>query len=127
MAALASGRNTQQRGDAESVALGVEANGVIYVGSMVAVDDNGLALPAQAKSGVAPLTKVPYILGVMNNVVSGDIGQDAHNVAGYPQIPSPPSLGAAGAIRVRVLRGVFKLDNDGTILQANVGGFNILK
>jgi len=124
MAALSSGRNTQSKGNAEHLGpFPVEAATVVYTGSIVAVDDNGLAVPAQAKTGTTPFVGVPIVVGVMNNVVDGEIPQDAHNVSGYPMIPAPANLGSASAISIEVLDGIFLFDNDTTnaVTQATVG------
>jgi hypothetical protein len=123
MSALAKGRNTPQSGEAQQGAYLVEAATVIYVGSLVALNDIGLAVPAQIKTSGGSYTNVPVIIGVMNNVVGGNTGQDCHNVIGANSIPTPPNLGAAGALKVNVLKGIFKFDNDVTapVTQAYVG------
>lgn len=123
MAALSSGRNTPLKGEATQQAYSVEANTVIYLGSIVVLNDNGNAIPATAKTGAGALTAVPRVVGVANNVVSGDIGQDCHNVSGYPMIPSPSNLGSAGALSINTAEGVFRFDNDVTnpASQATVG------
>jgi hypothetical protein len=122
MALLTSARNTPFK-DSPGIFLpmGVEASTTVYMGGMVVSDDNGYALPAQAKTGTAPLANVPKVMGVAIRVVGGEFGEDAHNVAGYPMIPTPLNLGAAAAINIEVRKGVALLDNDGTVLQATIG------
>ena len=121
MSALTSARNTPFK-DSHGILIPmlVEANTVIYLGALVCSDDNGYAAPAQPKSS-APYANVPKVMGVAIRVVGGEFGEDCHNVAGYPMIPTPPNLGAAGALTIEARKGVVLLDNDGSVLQAHVG------
>jgi hypothetical protein len=123
MALLTGPRNTPMKeGDSLNMPFGVEAGATIYLGSMVAVDDNGYVMPAQAKTGTAPLAKVPTVMGRADRVINGNTGGNAINVAGANMIPSPSNLGAAGSISIEVRRGVFLLDiNGSSIGVANVG------
>ena len=122
MSLLTSARNTPFK-DSHGIVIpmGVEASTVIYMGALVCSDDNGYAAPAQPK-GSSPFTAVPKVMGVAIRVVDGEFGEDCHNVAGYPMIPSPPNLGSAGALLVEVRKGVVLLDISGsTIGQAQIG------
>jgi hypothetical protein len=122
MAALTSGRNTPFKDShGINIPLGVEANTTIYQGAVVAIDDDGYAVPATAKTGTAPYVGVPKVMGVMVHVEDAEFGEDAHNVAGYPMVPLPNNLGSAGALTVEVRKGVVLLDNDGTVVQATIG------
>lgn len=112
MALLTTQRNTPER-NRDMVVVPVEANTYIYLGAMVALDANGYAVPAQAL-GAGSLAAL-RVLGRADAVVGATPGSDANNLT------SGPSGGAAGAVRLRVKRGVFMLDNDGTIAQAQVG------
>jgi hypothetical protein len=111
MALLTSQRNTPFMVDRERIAYPVEANTKIYLGAMVAIDDNGYAVAAQPKTGSAPLTNQPQVVGRADMM---------HNAA-YPGQDADNTGGAAGAIYVIVRKEVAKYDNDGTITQAKLG------
>jgi hypothetical protein len=124
MAALSASRNTPERNGNNRFnyeLFGVEASTSIYVGSMVALNANNSAVPAQAR-GAAPLDKL-NVLGVCDAVYAGGIlppGIDALNQTGngslYPGATA--TLGAAGAISVRVVSSIFGMDVDSTITDA---------
>jgi hypothetical protein len=102
MAALASQRNTPEYATPRRLPLPVEASTKIYLGSLVGVNAAGNAVPA---------TSALIVIGRADNVVNGVPGIDADN-----------SAGAAGAIKIEVVRGCFSWDiNAGDIVQANVG------
>jgi hypothetical protein len=122
MALLTGPRNTPRKDlDSRLVPMGLEANTTIYLGGLVCSDDNGLAYPAQTKTGSAPLVNLPIVMGVAERVVGGVFGENAVNQVGASEIPSPPNLGSAGALTLEVRSGIFLLDNDGTITAANIG------
>jgi hypothetical protein len=106
MAALTSARNTPEMADFGRVQVyPVEANTIVYLGSMVALNANGNAIPANSTPGLR-------IVGRAERVHNGIPGQNADNTGG-----------AAGAISVVCRRGVFMYaDNDNSIAQAQVGG-----
>ncbi len=125
MAALTGPRNTPElMSSGRIVQVGVEASTTIYLGSMVAIDANGYAVPAQVL-GVTPLNAL-RVLGRCEYVYAGGVmapGVNAWNLSGsaalFPQITG---LGAAGAISVGVRRiGAFGYDNDSTISAVNIG------
>ena len=123
MGLLTKARNTPMKDVAETLyPLPMEAATVIYMGGMVATDDNGLAVPAQPATGTTPFVNSPRVIGIAARVVGGNFGEDAHNVAGASMIPTPPNLGSASALMLEVKRGIAFLDiNDGTVVQASVG------
>ncbi len=107
MAALTSSRNTPEMADGGRIRVyPVEANTTIYLGSMVAIDSNGNAVPASATSTTANALKV---IGRAEYVVNGIPGQNAVN-----------NPGAAGAIQIAVRKGVFMFGQDGSITSATV-------
>jgi hypothetical protein len=82
----------------------VEANAVVYLGSMVALNAAGNAVPASSISGAR-------LVGRAERLHNGIPGQNADNTGG-----------AAGAIAVVCRRGVFMYAvNDNSIAQAQVG------
>jgi hypothetical protein len=105
MAALTSARNTPEMADFGRIQVyPVEANTVIYLGAMVALNAAGNAIPANSSAGLR-------IVGRAERVHNGIPGQNADNTGG-----------AAGAISVVCRRGVFMYaDNDASIAQAQVG------
>ena len=126
MALLTASRNTPELNFAGALNrfVGVEAATSVYVGGMAALDANGFAVPAQVL-GAAPLNAL-RILGVVTKVYAGgDLppGVNANNLstatAQFP--PYLPNLGSAGAISVHARRGIFGMDNDGSITNANIG------
>jgi hypothetical protein len=105
MAALTNSRNTPELADSGRMQVyPVEANTTVYLGSMVALNGNGNAVPASS----SPSLK---IIGRVEMVNNGLPGQDAAN-----------NPGLAGAIAVAARRGVFMYAvNDGSIGAAQVG------
>ncbi len=104
--ALTSQRNTPDYQTPRRLIVPVEASTLIYLGSMVGVDANGYAVPAQS---------AVRILGRAEAVYNGIPGQDANN-------NSPVTSGAAGAISIEVVVGAFSWDiNSSDISQANIG------
>lgn len=104
---LTSSRHTDELGDgARELVIPVEAAKTIYLGSIVAVNAAGNAVPASDAGALR-------CVGRAERVHNGIPGQDAVNV-------SPVTSGAAGAISIVARRGVFQYDNDGSISQANV-------
>ncbi len=105
MAALTNSRNTPElaNGGATQV-YPVEANTTIYLGSMVALNANGNAVPAASLAGLK-------LVGRADMVLNGIPGQDAIN-----------NPGAAGAMSIVARRGVFMYGvNDGSIAAPQVG------
>ena len=126
MALLTASRNTPELNftGALNRFVGVEAATSLYVGGMAALDANGYAVPAQLL-GTAPLNAL-RVLGVVTKVYAGGdmpVGVNANNLttaaAQFP--PNLPNLGNAGAISVYARRGIFGMDNDGTISAINIG------
>jgi hypothetical protein len=107
MAALTSARNTPEMADFGRIQVyPVEANTVIYLGAIMALNAAGNAVPASSTSGLR-------IVGRAERVYNGIPGQNADNTGG-----------AAGAISVVGRRGVFMYaDHDNSIAQAQVGAF----
>ncbi|HEX4208752.1 MAG TPA: hypothetical protein VHY56_00040 [Candidatus Binataceae bacterium] len=105
MAALTNSRNTPELADGGRIQVyPVEANTTIYLGSIVALNGNGNAVPA---AGLANLK----VVGRADMVSNGFPGQDAVN-----------NPGAAGAVAIVVRRGVFMYAvNDGSIGAAQIG------
>jgi hypothetical protein len=119
MASLTGPRPTPELADSgRERLLPVEASTTIHLGGMVALDASGNLVPAAKTAG-------NLTLGMADAVYAGGYiapGLDAINqAASAPLFPQIPNLGAAGAISVRVRKGVFKFDNDGTITAANIG------
>jgi len=105
MAALTNSRNTPEFADRGSMQVyPVEANTTVYLGSMVALNANGNAVPASSVAGLK-------LVGRADTVLNGIPGQDAVN-----------NPGAAGAMSIVTRRGVFMYGvNDGSIGAAQVG------
>jgi hypothetical protein len=105
MAALTNSRNTPELADGGRIQVyPVEANTTIYLGSIVALDANGNAVPASSTPGLR-------VIGRADMVSNGFPGQDAVN-----------NPGAAGAIAIVVRRGAFMYAvNDGSIGTPQVG------
>jgi VCBS repeat-containing protein len=105
MAALTNSRNTPELADGGRLQVyPVEANTTIYLGSMVALNANGNAVPASAEAEL-------HICGRAERVHNGIPGQNAVN-----------NSGASGAISIVVRRGVFMYAvNDSSITAAQVG------
>lgn len=107
MASLTSSRNTPEMADGGRIRiLDVEAATTIYLGSMVAVNAAGRAVPASSTTSTANPLRV---IGRAEYVVDGVPGQNAINP------------GAAGATRVAVRKGVFLYAQDSSIGAANLG------
>jgi hypothetical protein len=125
MAALTTSRNTPEWNGSNRYHYGllpVEASTTIYVGSMVAMNANGNAVPAQAR-GAAPLDNL-RVMGICEYVYAGGIvppGLDAINQTGngalYPGATA--TVGSAGAISVGVVCGTFGMDVDSSITDAH--------
>jgi hypothetical protein len=105
MAALTSSRNTPElANDGKVQVYPVAANTTIYLGSMVALDTSGNAIPASSQANLR-------LVGRAERLQDGLPGQDAVN-----------NPGAAGAISIVVRRGVFMYGvNDASIGVAQVG------
>jgi hypothetical protein len=126
MALLTASRNTPELNFAGALNrfVGVEAATSVYVGGMTALDANGYAVPAQV-FGATPLNAL-RILGVVTKVYAGGdmpVGVNANNLttaaAQFP--PNLSNLGSAGAISVYARRGIFGMDNDGSLAATNIG------
>lgn len=104
MAALTNSRNTPELADGGRMQVyPVEASTTIYLGSIVALDANGNAVPASSTAGLKTVGRAEMTYG-------GVPGQDAVNT------------GAAGAISIVARRGVFMYGvNDGSIGEAQIG------
>jgi hypothetical protein len=108
MAALTTSRNTPEMADGGRIrVLSVEANTTIFLGSMVAINAAGNAVPASATTTTANAQKV---IGRAEYVVNGISSQNAVN-----------NPGTAGAIQVAVRKGVFMYAQDNSITAASVG------
>jgi hypothetical protein len=116
MAALTSSRNTPEMSDFGRMQVyPVEANTTVYLGSMVALNANGNAVPAASAAGLR-------IVGRAERMYLGAPGQDAVNTSSVTIPGSNLAAGAAGAISVMCARGVFLYAiNDGSIAQPQVG------
>jgi hypothetical protein len=116
MAALTSSRNTPEMSDFGRMQnYPVEANTTVYLGSMVALNADGNAVPAASAAGLR-------IVGRAERLYQGMPGQDAVNTASatIPGTNLPAS--AAGAISVICARGIFLYAvNDASIAQPQVG------
>jgi hypothetical protein len=109
MAALTSSRNTPEMADGGRIrVLNVEANTTIFLGSMVAINAAGNAIPASATTTTANAEKV---IGRAEYVVNGVSAQNAVN-----------NPGAAGAIQIAARKGVFMYSQDSSVTAAAVGG-----
>jgi hypothetical protein len=108
MAALTNSRNTPEMADGGRIrVINVEANTTIFLGSMVAVNASGNAVPASATTTTANALKV---IGRAEYVVNGAPAQNAVN-----------NPGAAGAIQIAVRKGVFMYAQDSSLTAAAVG------
>jgi hypothetical protein len=108
MAALTNSRNTPEMADGGRMrVIPVEANTTVFLGSMVAIDASGFAVPASATTTTANTQR---IAGRAERVHDGIPGENAVN-----------NPGAAGAISVVARKGVFMFDQDGSIAAAQVG------
>ena len=108
MAALTNSRNTPEMADSGRIrVLGVEANTTVFLGSMVAVNAAGNAVPASATTTTANALKV---IGRAEYVVNGIPAQNAVN-----------NPGVAGAIQLAVRKGVFMFSQDSSITTALIG------
>lgn len=125
MAALTASRNTPEwPGFSNRYHYGlipVEASTSIYIGGMVALNNNGNGVPAQSRASGTTLSKL-NVIGICEYAYAGGIlppGVNALKQSGltYNNI----NAGAAGAISVGVVAGTFGMDNDGTITAANMG------
>jgi len=125
MALLTASRNTPELNFAGALNrfVGVEAATSVYVGGMTALDANGYAVPAQVL-GAAPLNAM-RVLGVVTKVYAGGdmpVCVNANNLttaaAQFP--PNLPNLDSAGAISEYARRGIFWMDNDGSIAAINI-------
>jgi hypothetical protein len=116
MAALTSSRNTPEMSDFGRMQnYPVEANTTVYLGSMVALNANGNAVPAASAAGVR-------IVGRAERVYQGMPGQDAVNTSSVTIPGTNLPAGAAGAISVICARGIFLYAvNDASIAQPQVG------
>jgi hypothetical protein len=105
MAALTNSRNTPEFADGGRLQVyPVEANTTVYLGSIVALNANGNAVPASSVVGFK-------VIGRAEAVFNGLPGQDAIN-----------NPGVAGAIAIVTRRGVFMYGvNDGSIGVPQVG------
>jgi hypothetical protein len=105
MAALTNSRNTPELADGGRIQVyPVEANTTIFLGSIVALNGNGNAVPASSTPGLK-------VIGRADMMSNGFPGQDAVN-----------NPGAAGAIAIVVRRGAFMYAvNDGSIGAPQVG------
>lgn len=114
------------RGSDNEIVRSVEAQTRIYVGSLVAVDTNGYAVPAQPL-GAAPLDTLE-IVGVMLGVLNGSPGENADNTTYASSFAVTPGtrIGDEGALKIRVGRGVFGFDNDGSLNEANVAAMPLV-
>ncbi len=108
MAALTNSRNTPEMADGGRMrVVAVEANTTVFLGSMVAIDASGYAVPASATTTTANAQRV---VGRAERVHDGIPGANAVN-----------NPGAAGAISVVARKGVFMFDQDGSIAAAQLG------
>jgi len=128
MSALTASRNTPELNGNNRFHWGllpVEASTSIFVGSMVAMNSNGRAVPAQAR-GAAPLDNL-RVMGICEYVYAGGIivpGVDALNQTGngtlYPG--ATLTLGTASALSVGVVCGTFGMDVDSSITDSGPTG-----
>jgi hypothetical protein len=104
MAALTNSRNTPELADGGRMQVyPVEASTTVYLGSIVALDANGNAVPASTTAGLR-------VIGRAEMTYGGVPGQDAIN------------SGAAGAVSIVARRGVFMYSiNDGSIAEPQIG------
>jgi hypothetical protein len=104
MAALTNSGNTPEMADGGRMQVyPLEANTTVYLGSIVALDANGNAVPASSVSTLS-------VIGRAEMTYGGVPGQDAIN------------LGSAGAVSIVARRGVFMYSvNDASIGEAQIG------
>jgi hypothetical protein len=108
MAALTNSRNTPEMADGGRMRVyPVEANTNVYLGSMVALNAAGNAVPASATTTVANALRV---IGRAERMHKGTPGQNALN-----------NPGASGAISVVARKGVFMFASDGSVGAAQLG------
>ncbi len=108
MAALSNSRNTPEMADGGRMRVyPVEANTNIYLGSMVAVNAAGNAVPASASTTTANAQRV---IGRAERLHHGTPAQNAIN-----------NPGVAGAISIVARKGVFMFTSDGSVGAAQVG------
>src|ERR1700684_1660052 len=110
MAALTSSRNTPEMSDFGRMQVyPVEANTTVYLGSMVALNANGNAVPAASAAGLR-------IVGRAERMYLGAPGQDAVNTSSVTIPGSNLAAGAAGRVRVVCARGGFFYGARGGVL-----------
>ena len=97
MAALTADKVVKNKALGRSVSLRVAASTTIYKGAMVIVGADGFAIPADDAANRS------RVLGIADHLADNSAGSD-------------------GDIRVRVLKGVFGIENNGSVVQATVGG-----
>src|SRR5258708_32904288 len=103
MAALSSSRNTPEMADfGRTQNYPVEANTTVYLGSMVALNANGNAVPAASAAGLR-------IVGRAERIYLGMPGQDALNVSSATIPGTNLPDGAAGARSGSLPRGGYLL------------------
>jgi hypothetical protein len=108
MAALTTSRNTPEMADSGRIrVVNVEANTTIFLGSMVAINAAGNAVPASATTSTANAQKV---IGRADYVVNGIPAQNAVN-----------NPGVAGALQIAVRKGVFMYAQDSSVTAVSVG------
>jgi hypothetical protein len=110
MAALTSSRNTPEMSDfGRTQNYPLEANTTVYLGSMVALNANGNAVPAASAAGLR-------IVGRAERTYLGMPGQDAVNTSSATIPGTNLPAGAAGAVSVICARGIFLYAvNDGSM------------
>jgi hypothetical protein len=108
MAALTNSRNTPEMADGGRIrVLNVEANTTVFLGSMVAINAAGNAVPASATTTTVNAQKV--------------IGRGEYVVNGVPAQNAVNNPGVAGAVQIAVRKGVFMYSQDASITAASVG------
>jgi len=108
MAALTSSRNTPEMADGGRIrVVNVEANTTVFLGSMVAIDAAGNAVPASATTTTANAQKV--------------IGRAEYLVNGIPAQNAVNNPGVAGALQIAIRKGVFLYSQESSITAAAVG------
>jgi len=111
MAALTKGRVTSRldnQVEPNVIPVPVAASTKIFIGSLVAINTSGFAVPASADPSLT-------VIGV------ADKAQPDAVKGGVPGTSVDNSSGSNGDLTVNVIRGCFKFDNGDTIAQANVG------
>ncbi|HEY6417596.1 MAG TPA: hypothetical protein VIX59_01225 [Candidatus Binataceae bacterium] len=108
MAALTNSRNTPEMADGGRMRVyPVEANTNIYLGSIVALNAAGNAVPASATTTTANALKA---IGRAERVHNGIPGQNAIN-----------NPGVAAAISIVARKGVFMVNQDNSITAVQIG------